>query len=162
MKWRYYSNKPYKLLETSDFNVLYDNECHCVKYDDDGDVLYDENQEPLKADTCDGMCGSFQMEHFEDYAKQWFEPTNHRYFIDGYPRWNGSFDGAIIAKDPKDFIQKFNADFSIKWLFHREPKKPESKKYNPTVLRLIVSSHDVPMGKWVTVEKDTKPWVSYY
>ena len=163
MKWKYYSSKPYNDLETKDFYVLEDGTCECSAFDDNGDIVLDAHGEPVKAAKCDGTCGELRMELFEEHAKQWFEPTTHRYFVYGLPRWDGRHDGEIITNDPKDFMYTFSKGFySIKWLFHRTPKKPGAKKYNKTVLRFIVAGHDVPVPKWVTVEKDTKPWVEYY
>jgi hypothetical protein len=160
-KW-YYSSKPYNDLETKDFHVLNDGTCRCLTYKD-GDVVYDDNNEPVKAKECDGSCGKDNMEHFVEYAKQWFEEGKHRYFVYGFPRWDGRHDGEIIAKDAEDFLwQLTKGKLHIWWLFHREPKKPEEKKYNKTVLRFLVSGHDVPIKKWVQVEKDSKPWVEYY
>lgn len=152
-RYKYYSSKPYKTLERKDFNVFDDGECYCL--------VLNENDEEVKPPFCTGQCQELAMEQWEEDAKHFFFNYKHRYFISNFPTWQGNRDGEIIAKDAKDFIQQFigRGNWHIWWMFHREPKAKDAKKYNDVTLRIIVAGHDGE--SWVTVTKDKKDFCSW-
>ncbi len=126
------------------FEVEISNNCSCVKYDDEGDEVLDEQGNPVPAEWCSDFCWTDPMDSIDFMLAEWMtanelDPKDEdiSLYIGGDGIGWQSRSGYTIAKsNAKDVVERLsiNGDYTLR--FTQDGKDLSVRR----------SSHDEPMG----------------